>query len=212
MAVFFTRRGQPPSLGKQLSDYAEGDIVQIPENGTPVEFYVAKHDYEKIINGSGRILVIRSESPGDQKWNDRRLNAYMDSSIDSWLNSQYKEKLDANVQNLIGSTKFYYTIGGGDSSVAILDRSIFIPSVTELGYSASNANTEGNVLPIASKVKKIYQWTRSPIKNTTDSAYWVDEYGPASSFAVCTGSRRILPMFTLPATTKFDPDTNIIIG
>ena len=81
MAVFFTRRGAPPSLGKQLSDYAEGNIVKIPENGVPVEFYVAKHNYESELNGSGRTLVVRKDCYDSRVWDSGNINAYENSDI-----------------------------------------------------------------------------------------------------------------------------------
>ena len=55
--VIVSKQLTVPSTGKQLSDYAEGDIVKINENGTPVEFYVAKHNYQTRLNGTGRTLL-----------------------------------------------------------------------------------------------------------------------------------------------------------
>ncbi len=48
--------GIVPELSKpvttaSLSTFAEGSIVKINESGSPVEFYVAKHDYESALNG-----------------------------------------------------------------------------------------------------------------------------------------------------------------
>lgn len=43
-----------PETGTPLSTYAEGSIIKINENGSPVEFYVAKQDYEPTLNGGGQ--------------------------------------------------------------------------------------------------------------------------------------------------------------
>lgn len=214
MAVFFTRRGQPPSLGKQLSDYAEGDIVKIPENGSPVEFYVAKHNYESGLNGSGRTLVVRKNMYDNRIWHTSNINAYANSNIDNWFNNTYKNLFDSNIRTLINFTKFYYTPGNGNNTVDILERSIFALSLTELGGNDNYANIEGSVLPIANILKTTgindSQWTRSP--------YWSNRtavhigYFIYFSDASCTSKKGSRPAFTLPSSTKFDPDTNIIIG
>lgn len=42
-----------PSPTISLNNIAEGTVVKINENNTPVEFYVAKQDYEADLNGGG---------------------------------------------------------------------------------------------------------------------------------------------------------------
>ena len=39
-----------------LKNKTPGNIVKINENNSPIEFYVAKHDYESELNGTGRTL------------------------------------------------------------------------------------------------------------------------------------------------------------
>lgn len=41
--------------GLPLSDLPEGSLVAINERGSPVLFYLAKHDYESGLNGAGTI-------------------------------------------------------------------------------------------------------------------------------------------------------------
>ena len=218
MAVFFTRRGEPPSLGKKLSDYVEGDIIKVPENGTPVEFYVAKHDYENGLNGNGRTLVVRKDTYDDRVWDNGNVNAYASSDLDSWFNSTYKNMLDADIRSLIGTTKIRYTPGNGNNTVGTLERAVFALSLTELGQSHTYANTEGSALPIASTLRIAYrngspttQWTRSPRTNSTRLAWWLFSNGNISDYH-CNSSFGSRPAFTLPSTTKFNPDTNVIIG
>ena len=207
-----------PSTGKQLSDYVEGDIIKIPENGTPVEFYVAKHNYESGLNGNGRTLVVRKDIYDDRVWDRGNENAYASSNLNSWFNSTYKNMLDADIRSLIGTTKIRYTHGKGNNTVGTLERAIFALSLTELGLSHSYANTEGFALPIASTLRIAYrngsattQWTRSPSTDDSSNAWWLSPYGDVNlgSGDLALGSR---PAFTLPSSTKFDPDTNIIIG
>ena len=63
--IFVYRTSMVGPSGMPLSDYAEGDIIKLNEGGSPVEFYVSKHDYESGLNGSGRTLVVRKDTYDD---------------------------------------------------------------------------------------------------------------------------------------------------
>lgn len=219
MSVFFTRRGPAPVLGKMLSDYAEGDIVLLNENGSPVEFYVAKHDYESGLNGAGRTLVVRKDCYGNSVWNSSNTNTYADSTIDTWLNGTYRTVLDTDVQEAIGATKFYYTPGAGVVAVTVLERAIFILSYTELNGTGAVANNEGAALGIASFLQIAYlngsaidQWTRSVNLMASAYAFYLDSNNPGYvNGAYCTYSKGARPCFTLPSTAIFNPDTNQLL-
>ena len=44
-----------------FSELTTGTILYINESGSPVPFYVAKHDYESGLNGAGRTLGVRKD-------------------------------------------------------------------------------------------------------------------------------------------------------
>ena len=155
--ILHRRRSEKIETGTALSNIEEGQIVKIAESGTPVEFYLAKHDYESSLNGAGRTLVVRKDCYDQRQWHTSNVNAYASSAIDSWLNSTYKNLLDADIRSLIGTTKIRYTPGNGNWNVSTLERSVFLLSLTELGESHTYANTEGSALPIASTLKIAYQ-------------------------------------------------------
>lgn len=216
--VIVSKQMEVPTLEKQLSDYVEGDIVQIPENGVPVEFYVAKHDYESSLNGAGRTLVVRKDTYDNRAWNNTSANTWANCTMRSWLNSTYKALLDSGIQSLMDTTTYYYTPSNWNWNVTTRSDAIFLLSVTELGESGTSINEEGSALPIASTLKIAYrngapttQWTRSAPRYVLNMTFYLsyngnfDEASPTTAY----GSR---PVFTLPSTTKFDPDTNTIIG
>lgn len=218
MSVFFKRRGPVPVLGKKLSDYSEGDIVKLNESGSPVEFYVAKHDYEQGLNGSGRTLLVRKDCYNSRTWNNSNVNAYASSAIDIWLNGTYKNLLDADIRGVIGTTKIKYTHGDGLNTVGTLQRAIFLLSATELNASASWFNVEGTALEIASSLQIAYmngsavvQWTRSPLTSNTNGVACFITNGNVNSSG-CTNTFGSRPVFTLPGTSLFDPDTNEFIS
>ena len=183
-----------------------------------VDFYVAKHDYENGLNGSGRTLVVRKDCYDTRQWHTSNVNAYATSAIDTWLNSTYKNLLDADIRGVIGTTKIKYTPGNGNTTVGTLERAIFLLSVTELGRSASYANTEGTALSIASSLQIAYlngsavvQWTRSPYTSSTDSAYYLNTNGNVYNVG-CSGTRGSRPAFTLPSTLSVSDDGSVSVN
>lgn len=201
-----------------LGNKSVGSIVKLKENGVLVDFYVAKHDYENGLNGSGRTLVVRKDCYDTRQWHTSNVNAYATSAIDTWLNSTYKNLLDADIRGVIGTTKIKYTPGNGNTTVGTLERAIFLLSVTELGRSASYANTEGTALSIASSLQIAYlngsavvQWTRSPVTNYTYDAFCLSTDGYVSNnyCYVTLGSR---PAFTLPSTLSVSDDGSVSVN
>lgn len=201
-----------------LGNKSVGSIVKLKESGVLVDFYVAKHDYENGLNGSGRTLVVRKDCYDTRQWHTSNVNAYATSAIDTWLNSTYKNLLDADIRGVIGTTKIKYTPGNGNTTVGTLERAIFLLSVTELGKSASYANTEGTALSIASSLQIAYlngsavvQWTRSPYTNDTDYACCLSADGSVS-YGSCYNTYGSRPAFTLPSTLSVSDDGSVSVN
>lgn len=201
-----------------LGNKSVGSIVKLKENGVLVDFYVAKHDYENGLNGSGRTLVVRKDCYDTRQWHTSNVNAYATSAIDTWLNSTYKNLLDADIRGVIGTTKIKYTPGNGNTTVGTLERAIFLLSVTELGRSASYANTEGTALSIASSLQIAYlngsavvQWTRSPYTGYTYRACYVNADGNVSNSS-CDNTLGSRPAFTLPSTLSVSDDGSVSVN
>ena len=200
-----------------LGSKAEGSIVKLKENGSLVEFYVAKHDYESGLNGTGRVLVVRKDCYDKRQWHSSNINAYATSAIDTWLNGTYKNLLDADIRTAMGTTKIYYSSGNGSTIKATLERSVFLLSGTELRQTHTHMNVEGtalsstvfNLLKIAYlNGSAVVQWTRSPNTNYNNKAYYafclasngnIANFGCASTY----GSR---PAFTLPSSLYISDD------
>lgn len=212
-----------PIAGTPLSQLAEGTLIKILENGAPVEFYLAKHSYEPSLNGDGRELVVRKDAHSYQYWN-WSVNTYANGALDSWLNSDYANLFSAAVKEKMGTTNFYYTVGGGNSEITVLQRKFFTLSVTELGLeSYAPAQHEGTILPTASVLQAIselsgqfpnYQWTRSPnISRSPDdqvfSAYY-ENGQPGVSWTALNLRMPARPCFTLCSSELVDADLNLI--
>ena len=187
------------------------------ESGAPVEFYVAKINYEESLNGAGRVLVVRKDVYDERQWNNSNVNAWASCTMRSWLNSTYKALLDAGIQEAMGTTTYRYTTGNGSVAIRTISDSIFLLSATELGKSESWFNVEGSALPIASTLQVAYlngetisQWTRSPHTNGADSAICLF-YDGAVSGDYCINSDGSRPAFTLPSTITVDENMNVIV-
>lgn len=218
-----------------LADILEGSIVYLNENGSPVAFYVAKHNYESGLNGTGRTLLVRKELYSTGVWNDTYAT-YANSTIDTWFNSTYKALLDSAVQTAMGTTKFYYVPGNGASSKQSMSRSVFALSATELisltGWYTGMVVNFGTLLPTASLLLTLYyngtavgtsdyymQWTRTPTDPATSGSKSVikirNNGQPDSSDCATPATYKwpgyYRPCFTLPAKSKFDPETMLFV-
>lgn len=208
---------------KRLSDLSEGSIVKLNESSVPVEFYVAKHNYESDLNGNGRTLLVRKECHSTRAWGSYKLLTYASSSVNTWLNNTYKNLLDADIKSVLTTTKFYYTPATTSSgtNVDVLSRSVFLLSVTEFGKSApyNKSNKEGSALPISSLLVPAYldgsavdQWTRSP--NTSFSEATIIRIGSNGvvGFNEASNKQGVRPAFTLPETLYVLEDGTVTLN
>ena len=194
----------PLAKGPTLSSITPGGILMLNESGSPIPFYIAKHDYEPELNGEGRTLIVRKDCGEGKRINLR--NNYNGGNADFWNNWTWTNMLDADVMAALGSTKFYYTPGNGDNTVTVLSRKAFQLSAAELGLTLSTVNAEGTELPIASMLKiaytdgsAVFQWTRTPrTDDTTKSITITDEGYFASIKSNTTDFCRCRPAFTIP--------------
>lgn len=219
----FMRKGEthtaPKVPGIALADIAVGSIVKLNENGTPVEFYVAKHNYESGLNGNGRTLLVRKDIHSNRAFHTSNVGAFAASTICTWLNGTYLNLFDETTKAAIGSTTFRYTPGNGNWTLTTLSKSVFLPSVTEMNQEGTlGVNTEGSPLPIANTLWIAYlngaaseYWLRTPVYEQNRLACFIGTNGIASS-AYAGNSKGTRPCFTLPATAKFNPDTLLFEG
>lgn len=201
-----------PVSGLRLGDMPLETLISVNEGGSPALFIVAKHDYEPELNGKGRVLFVRKNSPEDRRWNSKNISTYANSEIDAYLNGDYKNNLDAEIKTAIGTTKFKYSPGNRDDTVGDLERSVFLLSLTEVGENETTANAEGSKIPIS--VSSVLQygttggiWTRSP--QTGESGYvWRISRSVGNSRSPALSRWDYWPCFTLSADTLLDPKPN----
>ena len=168
------------AIANNMSDMSDGSIVKVLEGGQYIDYIIAARNYESGLNGTGGTLFVRKEMLGVPAWNNTAVNAYSGSTIDTYINDNFKNALSSYVQSKIRKTKFYYTPGNGDKSLSTLSRDVFLLSAKELAYNddyngqmwGKGCNGEGTLLPTALKIfescqstnQQVYiTWTRTPV-------------------------------------------------
>lgn len=168
------------AIANNMSDMSDGSIVKVLEGGQYIDYIIAARNYESGLNGTGGTLFVRKEMLGVPAWNNTAVNAYSGSTIDTYINDNFKNALSPYVQSKIRRTKFYYTPGNGDKSLSTLSRDVFLLSAKELAYNddyngqmwGKGCNGEGTLLPTALKIFESCQstnqqlyiaWTRTPV-------------------------------------------------
>ena len=213
-----------PVTATPLGELAEGTLITINENGAPVEFYIADHDYQSDLNGSGRTLCMRKDCYNLTSWlgTSPPPNLYIDysqSDISKFLVGTYFSLLSQYVKNAISRTTIEIT-NAVYQNIETVSLSVFIASLYELGFTQSQFLNEGNPLPIASSLRvAMYngspteQWTRTRYENGQSYAYIpvasieVDGTQTNSNAFVHLGCR---PCFTLPDTALVGPNNALI--
>lgn len=216
--------GYDIKLATPLAELPEGSIIKLNEDDTPVEFYVAKHDYESDLNGAGRTLLVRKDCYASCNLASNHGNYFPDTLSYDVLNGTYKVKLDAAVRIAMGTTSFKTVrtfknpmnnkISGEMTTVSA---AVFALSKTEIDNSLNYNLSEGTQLPISDTLKialfngKAVNWfTRSA--SSTNSIYVITSSGSVSNayYHQDSNDYYMRPVFTLPETMEVDGDFNLI--
>jgi len=189
----FLRRVTP--FKARLSQINPGEIIKLNESSSPVEFYIAKHNYEAGLNGDGRTLMVRRDCYGKGTF----------SEANTTLNNAYLQLLDPEIQAAVGTTKYYYVAKGSTSDDPTIRQSaVFMLSLKEFGAKESDASTEGTKVPIGEILRIAYlngnavkQWTRTPI---IDGGYLIGTISAdgGTGFTPAGQKAWYRPVFTLP--------------
>lgn len=231
MAVFFTRRGEPPSLGTRLGDLEIGTIVHIKENGVYQDYLVVHQGlpssmYDSSCNGA---WLLRKDIYTTRVW-DSSNNDYKNSDIHFYLNGTFLNLFDDDIKNAIKQVKIPYVNGTAHSAVASgangLSCKIFLLSGYEVGFSTSDNSyfpRDGAKLSYfssgtgsAARNKRIANyngrvaiwWLRSPNTRNASSTWSVYSDGGYLNTGTAA-SNGIRPALVLSSDLLVDDNNNI---
>lgn len=232
MAVFFTRRGEPPSLGTRLGDLEIGTIIHIKENGVYQDYIVVNQGlpssmYDSSCNGT---WLLRKDIYTTRTWSSSN-HDYKNSDIHSYLNGTFLNLFDNDIKNAIKQVKIPYQNGAGSGgSVASgangLSCKIFLLSGYELGwttsdnlyfprdgaklsYFSSGTSSSANNKRIANyNGYAIDWWLRSPYTGSTYNVWSVDSNGDCYRWN-CSYTYGVRPALVMPSDLLVDDNNNI---
>lgn len=232
MAVFFTRRGAPPSLGTRLGDLEIGTIVHIKENGGYQDYLVVNQGlpssmYDSSCNGA---WLLRKDIYTTRVWSSVD-NDYKNSDIHSYLNGTFLNLFDNDIKNAIKQVKIPYQNGtGSGSSVASgangLSCKIFLLSGYEVGFSTSDSSyfpRDGAKLSYfssgtgsAANNKRIANyngsatnwWLRSPFTYSVNYVWNVNSSGGCDRWDY-SNTYGVRPALVMPSDLLVDDNNNI---
>ena len=238
----FMRKGEThtaPISGILASDLAVGSSVYLMEGGVATEYLVVNQGkpsgsslYDDSCNGT---WLLRKDIKENRQWHDSQVNDYANSDIHAWLNGDFLNLFDVDIQAAINEAKIPYVYGTGDfGSVVtvtnVLSAKIFLLSGYEVGGTASDVNQyfpvdgakldyfESGITDSANHKRIAYingsalGWClRSPDTFYTSSLWIVNVNGNFSSSAA-NNTLGIRPALVLPSNALFDKNTLILKG
>lgn len=149
--ILFSKKINVPLIGKNASDYAVGESVFIPVNGTDTEFIVVHQGlpsslYDSSCNGTWLMMKDLYEKQIWHNYEDAAENSannYANSDIHAYLNGTFIGLLNNSTKSSIVQVKIPYRQGTGSggstkSGSDGLSTKIFLLSGYEVGLTNSN--------------------------------------------------------------------------
>lgn len=214
-------------MSKLLSEIILGDSIFIEEDGVAVEFMVIHHglpseEYDPSCEGT---WVVRKNIYAKMPFDENNTNDYENSTINSYLNTDYFNKFTPAVQNLIQSVKIPYRYGSGTSTTVYtgsdgLSCKCFMLSAVEVGFTADNSNhvayTDGSKLDYFDNISSnkagciatyngvAAHWQiRTPytkLESITEGVLFISTTGSLIACMWAEESYGVRPTFVLPST------------
>lgn len=216
----------------KLSTKAVGSTVKLKVDGTLRDFIVVQQGkpsslYDASCDGTWLLLKDCLET---RAWHSSNSNSYKASTIHSYLNSTWLNKLDANIRAQVKKVKLPYVNGTGNSAVASgangLEAQIFLLSGYEVGFTQSVNGyfpidgarlayfEDGDGTSARNKRIANYNgsaagwWLRSPRAGNTGDAWLVSTNG-SYSYYNCTHAYGIRPALVLPSSLLVSDDGSV---
>ena len=213
------------------NDLKVGETAFIDINGTPVEFIVVHRGNPSNLSVSydscSGVWLLSKDVLETRRWNNTSgaIINYSGSSIHSYLNSTFFNKIDNNVRNIIMEVK----LPADGTSSAVLNTKIFLLSAREVNNTYENNGSgvakDGRCLSyfnetdeaIANNKRRAYLnasscgwWTRSTVL-TSAYTYYVATDGAMYNSGSYTNFFGVRPAMVIPYTAIID-DSGKIIG
>ena len=146
----------------KLAQAAPGTVVKLNESGAPVEFLVLQQGYPEENNGN--TLLLRNDCYDKRAWGATK-NIWDGNSMDVFLNGEYLQLLDEDVQNGIVEVAMPYVPGGGNYTASTIRRKVGLLTATELGVSRQYTPVCGTAIPyFNNNLKRIAKYNGNAVR------------------------------------------------
>ena len=216
----------------KLASKSVGDIVKLNVNGAAKEFIVVHQGnpdtslYDESCDGTWLLMKDCYES---RQWNSIANNIYISSSITTYLNREFFNLLDSDVQGAVKQVKIPHRSGFGSGGIDRVGADgmsckVFLLSGRETGLTgAGYFPNDGATLDwfeagsSASAISKrtttlngspTYWWTRSPYTNDGKNAWYISTDGYFYTYGIMN-AYGIRPALILPSTLLVSDDGTV---
>lgn len=215
-----------------LGDQTVGATIPLKFNGVATDFLVAHQGIPSSIYDSscdGTWLLMK-DIYENRQWHSSNSNSYKASTIHAYLNGEFLNLFDADIQIQIKQVKIPYVNGTGSSPIASgangLPAKIFLLSGYEVGFtttdneyfpvdgaklnyflSGSDADAAGKRIASLNGANT-YWWLRSPTISNSAVTWNVDSNGYLLTNG-CSYLSGVRPALILPSDTKLSEDGTI---
>ncbi len=162
------------------------------------------------------------------QWNSSNKSDYSTSTIYSYLNDSWLNKVDASVAKIIKQVKIPYCKWDGTSLSTLtggngLSSKVFLLSGREIGWTANVSSyipddgvklqyfdSDMTTSAVSKHSDMIQRWLRSPHKGYMTMALYVKSNGDWGA-PYCTDHNATNPTFIVPSNTFIDDNHNIVV-
>ena len=186
-----------------LTDVPLGYVFQLHENGQAVDFIKVSNNYSP-----GGVALVRKNAIQEQlMWASSYGGAYDGGTLDTWLTNTYLPTIDEN-QQLIEANVETYSGRDNSTSIEVLKRKVFAPSLMEIGGSTSDDDGSKLEYDLLSSDAGGYYWTRSPGGSGAYTQAWYVNQSNSVAQQNKTNYCWVRPMVVLPAETVAYTETS----
>lgn len=225
--IYISKLISPISTGTSAGDIDVGATVKINENGDPVDYLIVHQGlpsdiYDASCEGT---WCLRKDIAENRVWDSGNSNVLETSDIHAYLNGDWMNRYDPDVEQAIKQVKIPYRQNGGSSGTDRngangLSCKIFLLSGYEVGFTTSVNQyfpVDGAKLAYflsgndsSAQQKRVAKlngsatlwWLRSPYADGTSGVWYVLSYGDCNGW-VANDSFGVRPALILPYSFKF---------
>lgn len=208
-----------------------GSSVYMNVDGVSKEFIVVHQGLPSSLydNSCDGTWLLMKDIYSERVWHSSTISRYKTSKIHNYLNDDFFNLFDSDIQSVIKQVKIpHFNSYGNDPDGSVdsgsngLDTRVFLLSYCEVRTSTSSGIIDGSILSyfdgVADSVRIAYLdgkattwWLRTPATNSDRAVRRVSSDGSVSTGGSgCTGTLGVRPALIVPSRTLIDSSFNVL--